>query len=160
MFKKLVKFYAFLTRKLRKFKNSDNEVYKLSAEEFARKLNEMDYKADPLGGFIDYVADPDKFFDPKRKFGRDCDDWARQWSIWGLHHDYIAEEYIVYNPKHPFKTMHVVTILWKDASCYLANYYLYGPFQSNEDALNYLKNYKSYKDGLETIFSRREVFHS
>ena len=158
MFKKLVKFYAFLTRKLRKFKNSDNEVYKLSAEEFSKKLNEMDYKADPLGGLIDYVADPDKFFDPKRKFGRDCDDWARQWTIWGLHHDYIAEEYIVYNPKHPFKTMHVVTLLWKDAGCYLANYYLYGPFQSNEDALDYLKNYKSYKDGLETVFARREVF--
>lgn len=155
MFKKLVKFYAFLMRKLRKFKDSDSEVYELPADEFSRKINEMDYKADPLGGLIDYVAGPDKFFDSKRKFGRDCDDWARQWSIWGYHNGYLAEEYIVYNPKRPFRTMHVVTLLWKDGNCYLGNYHLFGPFSSQEEALGYLRNYRSYNDSLETVFSRR-----
>ena len=155
MFKILVKIYAFLIRIFRRVKISNNEVYKLTAEEFSNKINEMDYKADPLGGLIDYVADPDKFFDSERKFGRDCDDWARQWSIWGYHNGYVAEEYIVYNPKKPFKTMHVVTLLWRDGSCYLGNYYLFGPFTGAEKALDYLKNYKSYKDGLETVFSRR-----
>ena len=155
MMRKLVKFYAWLMRILRKVKISDSEVYKLSADEFSQKINEMDYKADPLGGLIDYVADPDKFFDKSRKFGRDCDDWARQWSIWGYHNGYLAEEYIVYNPKRPFRTMHVVTLLWKDGNCYLANYHLFGPFNSQEEALGYLKNYRSYKDGLETVFSRR-----
>ena len=155
MFKFLVKIYAFLTRIFRMVKISNSDVYKLSAEEFSKKINEMDYKADPLGGLIDYVADPDKFFDSSRNFGRDCDDWARQWSIWGYHNGYVAEEYIVYNPKQPFKTMHVVTLLWKDGSCYLGNYYLFGPFTDGEKALDYLKNYKSYKDGLETVFSRR-----
>ena len=155
MFKKLVKIYAFLTRKTRRVKIPDSNLYRLSADEFSQKVNSMPYKADPLGGLIDYVADPDKFFDPKRKFGRDCDDWARQWSIWGYYNDYVAEEYIVYNPKRPFKTMHVVTLLWKDGNCFLANYHLFGPFQTEEEALGYLKNYSSYKDGLETVFSRR-----
>lgn len=155
MFKKLVKFYAFLTRKTRKVKIPDSNLYRLPADEFSQKVNSMPYKSDPLGGLIDYVADPDKFFDPKRKFGRDCDDWARQWSIWGYYNGYVAEEHIVYNPKRPFKTMHVVTLLWKDGNCFLANYHLFGPFQTEEDALDYLKNYSSYKDGLETVFSRR-----
>lgn len=155
IFKRLVKFYAWLTRILRKVKISDSEVYKLSAEEFSKKINEMDYKADPIGGLIDYVADPDQFFDKNRKSGRDCDDWARQWSIWGHHNGYIAEEYIVYDPKRPFNTMHVITLLWKNGNCYLANYYLYGPFDSMEKALDYLRNYKSYKNGYEYVFSRR-----
>ena len=127
----------------------------MPANEFSNIINLLEYKADPLGGLIDYVADPDKFFDSERKFGRDCDDWARQWSIWGYHNGYIAEEYIVYNPKHPFKTMHVVTLLWKDGNCQLANYRLYGPFKTSEEALNYLKNFGSYKDGLEYVFSVR-----
>lgn len=154
-FKKLVKFYAWLIRILRKVEISDSEVYKLSAEDFSNKINEMDYKADPLGGLIDYVADPDLFFDKNRKSGRDCDDWARQWSIWGYHNGYVAEEYIVYDPRHPFKTMHVITLLWKDGNCYLANYYLFGPFDSMEKTLDYLKNYKSYENGYEYVFSRR-----
>lgn len=151
----LVKFYAFLTRKLREVKISESEIYKLPADEFSKKINEMEYKADPIGGLIDYVADPDLFFDSKRKFGRDCDDWARQWSIWGYHNGYVAEEYFVYNPKRLFRTAHVVTLLWKNGNCYLGNYYLFGPFYSDEEALRYLKNYKSYQDGLETVFSRR-----
>lgn len=153
--KLLVIVYAFIMRKLRKVKLSDSDIYKLSAGEFSRKINEMEYKSDPLGGAVDYVADPDKFFDSERESGRDCDDWARQWSIWGYHNDYVAEEYIVYNPKRLFKTLHVVTLLWKDGDCFLANYYLYGPFKSTEEALKYLERFTSYKDGLETVFSRR-----
>ncbi len=150
-----VKMYAFLIRIFRRVKISDSEVYNLSADEFSRKVNSMPYKADPLGGFMDYVADPDLFFDSKRNFGRDCDDWARQWSIWGWHNGYVAEEYIVYNPKRLFKTSHVVTLLWKDGNCFLANYHLFGPFKTTEDALGYLKNYSSYKDGLDWVFGRR-----
>lgn len=153
MIKILVKFYAWLTRIFRKIKISNAEVYKLPADEFSRKVNEMPYKADPLGGLIDYVADPDVFFDAERKFGRDCDDWARQWSIWGYHNGCVAEEYFVYNPKRLFKTAHVVTLLWKDGECYLANYRLYGPFKTSEEALEFLKRYDSYKDGLDYVLS-------
>lgn len=157
MIKLLVGFYAWLTRTFRKVKISNAEVYKLPADEFSRKVNEMPYKADPLGGLIDYVADPDEFFDIEREFGRDCDDWARQWSIWGYHNGYVTEEYFVYNPKKLFRTAHVVTLLWKDGECYLANYRLYGPFKTSEEALGFLKRYEDYKDGLDYVLSVRIV---
>ncbi len=155
MIKALVMLYAYLVRKCTKVKISDSDIYQLPADEFSQKVNEMEYKADPLGGAVDYVADPDSFFDSERKFGRDCDDWARQWSIWGYHNNYIAEEFFVYNPKRLFKTAHVVTLLWKGGNCFLANYHLFGPFKSQEEALNYLNNYKAYSDGLDYVFSRR-----
>lgn len=155
MIKTLVKFYAWLTRIFRKIKISNAEVYKLKSNEFSEKINNMPYKSDPLGGLIDYVADPDEFFDAEKESGRDCDDWARQWSIWGYHNGYIAEEYFVYNPSKLFSTAHVVTLLWKDRNCYLANYRLYGPFETSEKALEFLKRYDSYRDGLEYVFSVR-----
>ena len=150
-----VKIYASLTRIFKRVKISNAKVYFLPAEEFSKRINEMDYKADPINGLIDYVADPDLFFDSSRNFGRDCDDWARQWSIWGYHNGYLAEEYFVYNPKRLFKSAHVVTLLWRNGNCFLANYNLFGPFFTQEDAFEYLKNYKSYKDGIDWVFSRK-----
>ena len=155
MVKILVKFYAWLCRKFRKVKISDNKVYDLPANEFSNIINLLEYKSDPLGGFIDYVADPDKFFDSKRKFGRDCDDWARQWSIWGYHNGYIAEEYFVYNPCRLFSSAHVVTLLWKNGECYLGNYRLTGPFKTMEEAFDSLKIYNKYKKHFDYIFSVR-----
>ena len=155
MIKFLVKTYAWLCRKLRTVKISNSDVYKLPANEFSNIINLLEYKPDPLGGFIDYVADPDKFFDKSRKSGRDCDDWARQWSILGYHNGYIAEEYFVYNPFKLFKTAHVVTLLWKNGECYLGNYRLSGPYKSVDEAMNSLKIYKAYKNHLDYVFSVR-----
>ena len=130
-----------------------------SREDFEKLINSFEYKADPLRGLCDYVAHPDKFFDRDRKEGRDCDDWARIWSLWGTYHNYRAREYVVCNPssiKKAFSTMHVITVLQNKATgkWFLANYHWYGPFKTEEEALDYLKNWSSYGDNKLVVFSR------
>ena len=52
--------------------------------------------------------------------------------------------------------MHVITVLKNKATgkWFLANYNWYGPFQTEEDALDYLKYWQSYKDDRLVVFSR------
>lgn len=151
-----VQIYLFIVNLFRVVRVLDKEVYKLSMKEFSDEINRMPYKADPLGGLIDNVADPETFFDDKDS-GRDCDDWARQWSIWGVNNGYKAYEYVVWNPSSlmkAFNTMHVITILKKEDECYLMNYTPYGPFSDEECCIDFMKRFKSYVDDMDYTLSR------
>ena len=154
--KQLIKIYCIIASIFRKVKILHTDLYKKSMSDFSAEINKMPYKADPIGGLIDNVADPETFFDDKSS-NRDCDDWARQWSIWGVNNGYTATEFVVWNPSSlvkTFSTMHVVTILEKDDDFWLMNYYPYGPYDSMEDCLSYLSLFPSYKDGFDYVFSR------
>lgn len=154
--KKLIKLFLTIANIFRKVKVIDSEIYHLDMYKFSEEVNKMPYKADPLGGLIDNVADPETFFDEKDE-SRDCDDWARQWSIWGINNGYKAYEYVVWNPTNivkTFSTMHVITILEKEDKFYLMNYVPYGPFSSVEKCMEYMRYFPSYKDNMDFTFSR------
>lgn len=123
---------------------------------FEQLINTYEYKADPLGGAIDIVGDPDRFFDSKIKYNRDCDNWAFLWSLWGRYHNYLPKEWVICNPKKPFKTMHVITTLEdpETKKVFLMNYQHYGPFQSEDKALAYMAAWESYKEDRVIVFSR------
>lgn len=132
------------------------ENYKCNMQTFFKRINLLPYKADPLRGLLDHTADPDTFFDEKES-GRDCDDWARVASWWGVFHGYKAKEWVICNPKtirNAFSTMHVITTYEKDGRFWLINYMYQGPFGSEQEALDYMANYKSYADGNVTVFYR------
>ena len=153
--KALMKVYVFLFIKTRRIKwpVESRDEYDCDMQTFKKKIMEFPYKSDPLGGFIDYVAEPDDFWKKDRTYGRDCDDWARMWSIWGVYHGFIATEWIVCNPKKLFKTMHVITVLEKNGEWYLMNYYAYGPFSSEKDALNMMERFSEYKGNIISVRS-------
>jgi len=136
------------------------EEYNLSAEKFQDKINSFEYKADPLGGLFDHTADPNKFFDNTKESGRDCDDFQRQWSWWGVYNGYESYEHVICDPssiKTAFSTMHVIgTLKSKETSkWFLTNYYIYGPFETEDDALEYMRNFKSYRKNRVTVKYRR-----
>lgn len=125
------------------------EVKKYSIEEFDTWINAFTYKSDPLWGAMDYTSHPDHFFNKDAVSSRDCDDWARMWSLWGIYNDYNAIEFIVVNPNTPFKTAHMITVLHKDAKIILCNYHAIDrDFKTYDHALQYMKKYPSYKDGM------------
>jgi hypothetical protein len=125
--------------------------YRLSMQEFSTLLNLVIYKKDPLFGLIDYTSNMDKFFDNK-KFGRDCDEYARAWMLWGVHNGFNAQEMVVTTIDSAFSDAHVVTILNKDNNYYLCNYTTSGPFQTFDDALNDLKRWERYADGFISAY--------
>lgn len=104
-------------------------------DEASRILNSTEYKDDRLKGFLD-TSVPTKyaysFFD-ELKHGRDCDDWARLWSVWGWLNGYEAREWIIADPW--LKKAHIFTTLSKDKKHWLMNYHPYGPYQSLDTAL-------------------------
>ena len=109
-------------------------------EEASRVINTMPYKADRGKGFVD-ASIPTKhchsFFN-EIKHGRDCDDWARLWSVWGWLEGWESREWIVTERRHPFKRAHMVTTLSKDKEHWLMDYRPYGPRSSVETALENL----------------------
>lgn len=117
--------------------------------EFSKIINNYPYVFDGIRGLIDKTESAEHFFDKDIKYGRDCDDWARMWSYWGIYNGYKPTEYIVLNPKHPFSTAHVITALEKDGEFVLCNY---SPiklgFKNIDEIMEYMKRYSSYKDGL------------
>jgi hypothetical protein len=125
----------------------ENEWRNLNADAFSYKLNSYPYLSDPLKGLIDHTASFDHFVSSKTKRGRDCDDFARMWSYWGVANDYIAREYVIINPKHPFKYAHIVTVLEKDNNYMLCNYRNYSSQPTIEKSLDALKLQKKYADG-------------
>ena len=126
----------------------DLSPFNCSLREFSTKINKMEYKADPFKGAIDYTASVDTFF-KRKKFGRDCDDYARMWFTFGVLNNYKATEIVVANNGGFFlHHLHVVTILFKDGEYILCNYRLKRNFTSFEDAINSLKSRKSYSSGL------------
>lgn len=125
--------------------------YDCTSQEFQKKINSFEYEPDPLGGLFDYTADPNKFFDDSKESGRDCDDFQRQWSWWGVYNGYESTEYVICDPtsiKTAFGTMHVIGVLKnkQTGKYFLTNYYMYGPFESEEDSLDYMKYFSSYEE--------------
>lgn len=161
LIKALMKAYLRIVNLFRKvvYPKDSKFYFEMSKDNFEKEINKFEYKADPIGGLIDYVDTPDHFFNPEKKSGRDCDDWARMWSLWGTYHGYQAREFVVCDPssiKRAFNTMHVITVLksLKYNKYFLCNYQMYGPFSTEEMALDYLKNWVSYQDNRLVVFSR------
>lgn len=134
--------------------NKVMKEYECSSSRFQDRINSFEYKADPLSGLFDHTADPNKFFDNTRESGRDCDDFQRQWSWWGVYNGYESTEYIICDPttlKSAFSTMHVIGVLRNKETgrFFLTNYNMYGPFEDEEKALDYMRYFPSYmKDKL------------
>ena len=158
--KKLISLYLkvarYFGRRLRLPKKYRG-YFDMSMHDFSDLINEYDYKQDPLSGLFDYISSPDKFFNPDKKFGRDCDDWSRLWSLWGLYNGYKAYEYVVCDPssiKKTFATLHCVTVLEKEGKYYLMNYHPYGPAASKEEALKVLEKVEIYSKNLLIVLDR------
>ena len=137
------------------------DEYKRDMLDFSKRINSFEYKYDPLKGLIDHTADPNLFFDDTRESGRDCDDFQRQWSWWGVYNGYKAYEYVICEPttiKNAFSTMHVIGTLYKEDNkkWFLTNYRSYGPFVTEEEALNYMTVFKDYTEDC-VIVKYREV---
>jgi hypothetical protein len=151
---KIIKFvlsiYVIYRKKMNPFKEpSDINFYKCSMEEMSDKINSMVYLPDRMNGLIDRTDDPDTFYDASKVSDRDCDDFARQWSLWGFYNDYDVWECIVLNADKPFSTAHVITILQNiyTKKYWLMNYEPFGEFDTLEESIQYMKWYPSYKDG-------------
>ena len=124
---------------------------------FSRLINSFEYKADPYGGLWDFIDTPDNFFNKDKKEGRDCDDWSRMWSLWGVYNKYRAYEYVVCNPttlKSTFSTMHCITVLYKDNKYWLMNYKPYGPYCTLDEALDALRGWKDYATNKLVVLDR------
>ena len=113
-------------------------------------LNPTDYKYDKWLGAIDATVPP-KYaytFFSDLKHGRDCDDFARMWSLWGEGHGYEAREWLVTSAKKGefFKRAHMVTTLSRYGEHWLMDYTPFGPHNVLDKALGDLS--KRYKDGF------------
>lgn len=121
--------------------------------EFSSTINSFPYKSDKLGGLVDRTESFEHFIDVNVKSDRDCDDYARMWSFWGISNGYKIYEVIVTTRKHLFKDSHVVTILANAKGFAMMNYKPYKngfAFKSLEEAVEItlpLWN-DCYKEGL------------
>ena len=137
--------------------NKSLGYFNLPMIDFSNLINKYPYKSDPLGGAWDYIDKPDEFFNEGKTSGRDCDDWARMWSLWGVYHKYRAYEYVICDAsslKTIFKTMHCFTLLEKDNKCYLLNYRQYGPYRSKEKAIEALIEGWGYSNNSVVVLDR------
>jgi hypothetical protein len=98
------------------------EEYKyLPPHEFAKKLKQVKYSGDPLGGFLDYtITDPEKFFAPEIPHV-DCDDHAMMWYLWSLKN--VDESWlIVMMDGLNIRSAHYFTVVRIGVNHYLCNY--------------------------------------
>ncbi len=151
---KILKPLVQLYSKIRKTANpvlmpeNNAEVWKdvkyYNMYKFSQWVNSFPYLSDRFHGLFDKTEDFEHFADTKSAYGRDCDDFARMWTLWGLYNGYTVYEAIVAKNKFPFK-FHVVTILEKYGEYRLCDYKNYGPFNSIEDCKQQLcENWSSY----------------
>lgn len=107
-------------------------------------INSKPYKSDIWRGFIDASTPPKyayTFFSDLME-GRDCDDWARLWSLWGKAHGYVVQEWVVTSTKKGqfFSRAHMVTTLSKYGEHWLMDYRPFGPHNVLSVALSELSN--------------------
>jgi len=107
---------------------------------------------------LDNTANIDTFFKEK-DYGRDCDDYARAWLTWGVANGFDCQEVIVTTKKHLAESAHVICILSKENKYWLCNYEYYGSFDTFDDALDYMKQFPSYKDGFIYSMGIKEDKH-
>jgi len=155
LFMRLYAWFRGLFDKKKPVKDSYIEavIKECDIDKYSRIINDLPYRSDKIGGFIDRTASIEHFFDINVASDRDCDDFARAWSYWGNYHGYDAYEYIILNPCRPFRTAHVVTVLQKGREIILCNYRPYWrDFKSRDEAVEYMENlWASYKNGLRYV---------
>lgn len=162
MRKAIIRFFMKIYLKARKhwdpliIPNKIRDEFNVDSSDFARRINAPPYKSDHLGGLIDNTSDPNTFFDAK-EHERDCDDYQRMWSWWGVFNGYNVKEFVICNPttiRGAFQTMHVIGVLEKEGRFFLTNYYMLGPFTSEDEALGYMEHFLSYKGDRTVVFYR------
>lgn len=129
--------------KLPKDKKAWEEKMNLDLMDYCDLIVSFPYRSDCLAGLVDTLDSPDRFFIENKKSQRDCDDFARMYTLWAIYHGYSATEYLIFNnQKSLFKTLkksHYVSVLKIDEKYYLANYEIYGPYATMQEALTPLK---------------------
>lgn len=121
---------------------------RLDLSSFISLVNEYPYRQDKLHGILDCVLQKGKegYFFADLKHCRDCDDFARIFSLYLLAHpEWIhISEYLVMDLKHVFKSAHFVTVAQKeDGKWHLFNYQMKGPFSTEKEALAGVYLYKT-----------------
>ena len=118
-------------------------------KEFEWFINTFEYKADPLGGFLDFnYEDPNMFFDAHAN-SRDCDQFSYIWKLWFAHNGYTPQEVIVTTKRHVAKDAHVICIAEKDGEYWCANYKIFGAYKTFNEAVEAVCLWKKYnKDNL------------
>ena len=65
-------------------KEAWNEVRIKKLSDYSEWINTFEYLSDPLFGLMDKTETFEHFIDPDIKSGRDCDDWAMMYDLWGI----------------------------------------------------------------------------
>ncbi len=175
MIKKLVQVYSVIRHVFNriKFPKKSSPAYSTWKEvmgydiiKFSEWVNSFPYKSDLLGGLIDRTPSFEHFIDRTATHTRDCDAFARMWTMWGMLNGYFAYEVIVGINGLPMKP-HVVTILHRKHNgkeeYLLCDYYAYGIFNSVDSCKAKLcERWNDYNRGnllwVENIFMKRGVF--
>lgn len=116
-------------------------------------LNSKVWRSDYLWGLIDATVPPKyahSFFSDL-KAGRDCDDYERLWSLWGIAHGYVVQEWLVTSSLKGefFRRAHMVTTLSKYGEHWLMDYRPFGPHNVLSKALGDLS--KRYADSYIAV---------
>lgn len=118
--------------------NFDN-LKDLTPTEFSNAINKMEYKFDPIKGLLDFSFPFDKpqYFFKNLPWGRDCDDWARVWSIYYKNKGIPVQEWVITDLDHPFTRSHFVAVAKEEDGWHLLNYDRYpNGHETPEEALN------------------------
>lgn len=137
-----------------------NEVRDLDSDSFDYVINQMQYKADAMQGFLDYSFPIDKpqYFFKDLPYGRDCDDWTRVWCAYCLYHRQVVEEWIVTTTAHPFKESHFVAVVHEDNGYRLLDYHRWELKPTVEDAVASLCNHWTTYDPANLLAVRYKVW--
>jgi len=110
-------------------------------EEFETVINSYNYRPDMLFGAIDSDFQEPDFFFAKRKYFRDCGDFAKLWMEWATHNHINAWEFVIMDGIQFWKG-HMFTILQdpKTEKFILCNYKVEGHYDSLEEACEQFKH--------------------
>ena len=123
---------------LEEMENFD-ELKNLSPEDFSKAINKFEYKFDPILGLFDYSFPLDKpqYFFKNLPWGRDCDDWARIWSIYYKNKGIPVQEWVITEKEHPFTKSHFIAVAKEEDGWHLLNYNRYPTgHETLEDAID------------------------
>lgn len=129
---------------------------------FDKEINDEErypYKRDSLKGIVDStfsIKHPDYFFRDLRR-GRDCDDWARVWTLWAHENGHESTELVVVDPRRPMKR-HAVAVIKVENKYWLANYHAYGLYTSLEEAMSTMKRWGYSEDSFYFKYHYRREF--
>ena len=116
-----------------------DELKNLSPEDFSKAINKVEYKFDPILGLFDYSFPLDKpqYFFKNLPWGRDCDDWARIWSIYYKNKGIPVQEWVITEKEHPFTKSHFIAVAKEEDGWHLLNYNRYPTgHETLEDAID------------------------